>query len=415
MPPSILFVNRVYPPDPGATGQVLADLAAMLAAQGWVVTVVTGALGAGESSRMTADGVRLIRVPLPSGRGLRATGLQLVGLSRAVLAGSVPDVAVTMTDPPMLALLGPLLRRRGAATVHWCQDLYPALLPVVAARPLPEWMQEGLAWLSARALADHDRVVATGRCMAGRLGGLGVPEARLATIPNWPDPLIRADDPDGAVLRAQLGLRDRFLALYSGNFGRGHRFEGLLAAAERLQAAGSRIVFLLAGEGSRRAAVETEVARRRLDNVRLLPWRRRDALSAGLGAADVHIATLSEAAAGLMVPSKVYGALASGRPCLFLGPAESDVARLIAENGCGAVLHSGDGAGLAERLAALAADPLECRRLGARAVQAVAPWRLEGAMAAFSTLALEAQAARRRHGQPALPALPRALGGGDPG
>ncbi|NBC31976.1 MAG: glycosyltransferase [Alphaproteobacteria bacterium] len=405
MPPSILFVNRVYPPDPGATGQVLADLAAWLSAAGWAVTVIAGSRTGRADTGMTPDGVRLVRTPMPGGRSMRAGLAQLAGLSRAALAVPVPDIAVTMTDPPMLALLGPWLRHRGAATLHWCQDLYPALLPVLAVRRPPPALLTGLSWLAIRALNDHDRVLATGRCMAARMAGLGVSRERLATRPNWPDPLIRADDPGAAAVRSDLGLEGRFLALYSGNFGRGHVFDGMLEAAAILQAAGSPVVFGLAGDGSRRAAVEADVARRRLGNVRLLPRRDRSGLSAALGAADVHLASLTEAAAGLMIPSKVYGALASGRPCLFLGPEESEAARLIVEGGCGAVLPADDGAGLAARLAALAADPAHCRTLGSRAVAAVAPWRLERGAAAFSALALEAVEARSRR-SPARPALP---------
>lgn len=402
MPPSILFVNRVFPPDAGATGRVLADLAAALSAEGWAVTVVAGSRSGQASVCMTAEGVRLVRTPMPGGRRVPASLAQLAGLGRAALAVPVPDIAVTMTDPPMLALLGPLLRRRGAATLHWCQDLYPALLPVLTPRPPPLPLLAGLSWLGLRALKDHDRVVATGRCMAARLAALGLDAGRLATVPNWPDPLIRADDPGAVAVRRELGLEGRFVALYSGNFGRGHVFGGLLDAAEILQAAGSPIVFVLAGGGSRRGEVEAAVAGRRLGNVRLLAWRARSGLSAALASADVHLATLAEPGAGLMIPSKVYGALASGRPCLFLGPADSEAARLIAEGGCGAVLPSEDGAGLAAWLTALAGDPARCRVLGTRAAMAVAPWRLDRAAAAFAALAFEALDARR-HRLPARP------------
>ena len=213
---------------------------------------------------------------------------------------------------------------------------------------------------------------------------------RLAVIPNWPDPSIVADDPDAAALRDALGLAGRFVVLYSGNFGRGHAFGGILEAAEHLRDTGHPIVFVLAGQGSRRAEVADLVRRRRLETVRLLPPWDRSALSAALSLADVHIASLHEAAAGLMVPSKVYGALASGRPCIFLGPAESEVARVITETGSGIALPSTDGAGLAGHLADLAETPQHCRQLGARAAEAVAPFRLDRATKALSVLALEA-------------------------
>ena len=394
MAPSILFINRVFPPDAGATAQVLADLAVAMADQGWAVTVLAG--GHGEPGPdVTASGVRVIRTKVPPGRGPLDTVRQWAGLARAARALPCPDVAVTMTDPPMLALLGPWLRRCGAATVHWCQDLYPSLLPVLGRRRLPASARAGLDRLAARVVAGHDRVVATGRCMAARLVAAGLSGERLVTIPNWPDSAIRAHDPGGAAIRDGLGLNDRFVALYSGNFGRGHPFEGIIGAAERLQDRRSPVVVVLAGQGRRRTELAEAIDRRRLHNVRLLPWRDRATLSAALSAADVHLATLSDDAVGMMVPSKVYGALASGRPCLFLGPRESEVARLISRSGAGAVVPPADARGLAALLSALAADPARCRELGARAAAAVVPYRLPHAAGAFSALAWAAIDARR--------------------
>lgn len=387
MPSSILFVNRVFPPDPGASGQVLSDLAETLAARGWAVRVLAGGAPYPDGEQVTQGDVRVTRTPLPKGRGVVATLRQWQGLGRAALELPSPDVAVTMTDPPMLGLIGPWLRRRGAATIHWCQDLYPSLVPVLAGQVPPTWLRASLDWMAARALADYDRIVATGSCMAERLMSAGLPGDRLVTVPNWPDPGIRPDDPDGTSFRRAADLNDRFIVLYSGNFGRGHPFTGILGAAERLLNAGSPVMLVLAGDGSRRADVVEQVHRRRLDNVRLLPWCDRSQLSAALSAADVHLATLTDAASGLMVPSKVYGALASGRPCVFLGPRDSEVARLILRSGAGSVMPPTDASGLADLLTALAADPAGRHQLGVRAAAAVAPYHLTQAASAFAALA----------------------------
>jgi len=101
------------------------------------------------------------------------------------------------------------------------------------------------------------------------------------------------------------------------------------------------------GDGSRRAEIEAEAQRRGLENLRFLPPQPREVLSVSLSAADAHLVTMRAYLCGLVVPSKFYGVLASGRPCLFVGPDESEVARVIKESGAGRVLAPGDGAGLA--------------------------------------------------------------------
>ncbi len=385
MTPSILFLNRVYPPDSGASGRVLADLAGRFVAAGWQVTVVAGN---GPSDAITPGGIHLVRTAAAHGRGTAAIGRQLAALGAAALRLPRPDLAMTMTDPPLLALLGPLLRRRGTATVHWCHDLYPDLLPVLG-RPLPPPLPAALARAVRWAMAGHDAIVAIGRCMAARLGDGGIGHRRILTVPNWPDPVIVPNDPAAAALRAELGLRDRFIAMYAGNFGLAHRFAGLLAAAAALRDRRPDLAFVMAGDGARGGEVAAAVRRDGLHNVRLLPLQPRARLSALLGAADVHLATMASEAAGCMVPCKVYGALAAGRPCLLLGPDHGEAAELLVRSGAGAVLAPDDGAALAAWLQRLTEDAAARHAMAHRAPAAVAPYALDRAAAAFLHLGAE--------------------------
>ena len=87
--------------------------------------------------------------------------------------------------------------------------------------------------------------------------------------------------------------------------------------------------------------------RRSLSNVRFLPSQPASKLSESLSAADAHIVTMRPNLCGLVVPSKVYGVLAAGRPCLFVGPKDSEAARLILETGAGSVIESGNPSSLA--------------------------------------------------------------------
>jgi glycosyltransferase involved in cell wall biosynthesis len=134
--------------------------------------------------------------------------------------------------------------------------------------------------------------------------------------------------------------------MYSGNMGLAHPFDAVLDAAERLQETHEDVRFLFVGEGPRKADLQSQAKRRRLSNVSFLPFQPYEHLARSLSAADLHLVTMEPEAEGLVVPSKMYGALAAGRPALFLGPEKSEAARLVREQDCGAVLANPSGSSL---------------------------------------------------------------------
>jgi hypothetical protein len=94
--------------------------------------------------------------------------------------------------------------------------------------------------------------------------------------------------------------------------------------------------------------VQRQAAENGLTNVRFLTSQPGALISESLGAADLHLVTMQRGMSGLVVPSKFYGVLAAERPCLFVGPSDSEVSRVIREVGCGEVVGIGEGARLAE-------------------------------------------------------------------
>ncbi|UEM05627.1 glycosyltransferase family 4 protein [Skermanella rosea] len=389
--PSILFINRVFPPDRGATGRCLHDLAARFAARGWRVSVL--ACGAADAPSDAPEGVSVTRAgDRVGGSGPIGAG-HLSALHRLHRAASrIPrhDLVVTMTDPPMLAVLGPLLGRRwGCGVIHWSHDLYPDLLPVIGVR-LPWPTLSLLRRIATAALRRCDAVVAIGSCMADRLSGRGVPAQRIVTIPNWPDPVIRPIQRDGNPVRAALGLEGRFTVAYSGNFGLAHPLDAVLEAASSLAVTAPDIAVLLIGEGRGLPRVRRLLERDAPPNLRLLPLQPSSTLAASLGAADLHLAVMDRRAEGLLVPSKVSGALAAGRPCILLGPPGSAAARMLAENRCGAVLDPDDAEGLAAAILSHARDPAFHAAACERARATAASWSADRAADAFLKVAASA-------------------------
>ena len=345
---SVLFINRVYPPDEGATGQLLAELAEALAREGWSVTVLAAGGGKVDPRSSQRNGVTVHRVRgLPFTRAsLVRRALSYLSLYPALLwrALRLPrhDVTVTLTDPPLLLVLGPWIRlfKRGRL-VHWAQDVYPEVaeeLGVLRRRGLGARV---LRAFSSWSLRRHHHVVAVGRCMKERLLARGLPAEAVSVIPNWAVGF-------SSVPVAPVVAEGPLTVLYSGNFGLAHPFASIIEAVRKLDGAAAPVRFIFAGSGPRLGLVRDALASCR--NVEFRPPAPLEELATSLAGADVHLACMSEELLGLVVPSKIYGALAVGRPCVFLGPSPSEAARVFAESGRGVVLPPG---GSGESLAAL--------------------------------------------------------------
>ena len=161
-------------------------------------------------------------------------------------------------------------------------------------------------------------------------------------------------------------LTDKFVVGYSGNLGRAHEFETLLEAAG-LCGSDPDIAFLMIGGGAGMTALQRAVASRGLGNFRFLPLQPRESLGDTMAAADLHWLSLLPALEGLIVPSKLYGILAAGRPVLFIGDPDGEVARVIGPARAGLSVSIGQPAELAGQIAHLKSDPILREQMGENA------------------------------------------------
>lgn len=373
----IVLLNQYYAPDGSATAQILSDLGGGLARRGNEVLAICCNRNYADpssryASRETIDGVRVLRTPTTGfGRGSSLGRVAdylsyLIGAAWLLVFRARPDVVVSLSTPPMIAALGIVLARvRRARSVYWVMDVYPELafeLGVLRADSLTGRMFRALARFTLR---RSDCVAALGDTMAARLGSSA--ERAVDVVHTWADgEAIRPLGNDCNTLRREWGWSDRFVVLYSGNMGLAHEFSTVLDSAELLLDH-PRIRFAFVGGGPRRAEVEAEVRRRGLDNVEFRPYVPRESLGQSLTAGDVHLVTLRERMPGLLVPSKIYGILAAGRPTIYVGPGEGEIHEVIRSAECGSVLEPGDAEGLAAALVAYESDPQRTRDEGARA------------------------------------------------
>ncbi|MFI5458405.1 MAG: glycosyltransferase family 4 protein [Isosphaerales bacterium] len=374
----ILFINQYYWPDCASTAQHLTDLAESMAVRGFECHVLSSRSryqpGAPRPPRHEIhEGVHVHRVPATS-LGRRGTWARMTDYlsfyAGAVLkAVSLPrfDVVVTLTTPPLIGLIGSLLKRiRGTRHVYWSMDLHPDASLALRRMSPHSLFGRFLHRLSGFVYRRADRVVVLGPYMADRIAQKQVPPERIVTIPVWSRrdeiyPTPRAANP----LRKSLGLGDAFVAMYSGNLGLAHSFDEFLEAARRLRDR-TDIVFMFVGGGPRLGEIRAARERDLLTNVRLLDYVARDQLHTSLSLADVHLISMRPEMTGIVVPGKLYGVMAASRPAVFVGPEHCESADTIRSAGCGFAVKPGDVDGVIAALELLAADPTVGRRMGER-------------------------------------------------
>ncbi|MDO9011638.1 MAG: glycosyltransferase family 4 protein [Gallionella sp.] len=206
--------------------------------------------------------------------------------------------------------------------------------------------------------------VAIGERMALRIRDCGIDTNKVRVIANWVEgDVITPISPEINPLRLEWNLAGKFVVMYSGNMGRAHEFETILDAATLLQP-DTRFVFLFVGGGNQLGPLGLSVVSRGLTNAQFRPYQPRNQLGMSLSVGDVHLISLRPELEGLILPSKFYGVLAAGRPVVFVGAADGDIARQIGEANCGVVAEQGDARGLADLLRRLADAPLEAERMG---------------------------------------------------
>jgi glycosyltransferase involved in cell wall biosynthesis len=360
----VLAVNQFYPPDMSATSQLLGELCEDLVAAGHEVAVIAsqGTYRGGERlERRSVQGGVEVQRPWATSFGKASIAHRMADYSSfwatslsAALRARRPDVMLSLTTPPMIALgMASVARLRRIPLVTWVQDVYPEIAAQFGVLSATSAAYLGFRSSAAAAHRLTTRIVALSDGMAERLVAQGAARSALRTIPNWADgrlirPVAHEDNP----FRKQHGLEDRFVVMYSGNLGQGHDVATPIAAARMLERSSPRVLFLFIGEGARRAEAEQLAAD--LTNVRFLPYQRKTDLANSLSAADVHLVSLRQGLEGLLVPSKLYGALASGRPVCYVGPRECEVASVVRAHQLGTEARNGDAEHVAASVAGLA-------------------------------------------------------------
>jgi colanic acid biosynthesis glycosyl transferase WcaI len=376
----ILLLNLYYPPDTSATARMAAIVAEALAGR-HDVTVLCGRPSYDPTERHpwylfrreTLGRITILRVGSTAYARTRMRQRVINYLTYAALSVVralfvKTDIVLGMTDPPfegIVAAFVALLKRR--PFFYNIRDMYPDM--AVAGKLIhPGALARFWESLHRWALRRARRVIVLGEDMRDALIPKGVDAARIAIVRDGVEnPSAPLPPPDADVVAA---IRNgfRFVLVHAGNLGFSGAWEALVRAAREVEAEGLGLVFV--GDGAQRGQVQALAEGTK--NVRMLPFFPPSKIPSVLAAADAHVITVIRGLEGVVVPSKLYGVLAAGRPVLAVTPQESDVARIALRHGCGLAADPGDPAAIARTMRALASDPDQIRHMGERA-RAAAP------------------------------------------
>lgn len=378
----ILIYGINYAPELTGIGKYSAELAEWMAAHGHEVSVVTAppyypqwqvhdGYRAGRYRKETRRGVTVRRAPLwvPSRPGGVKRLIHLASFAVSSLpsllraAAGRPDVIVVV-EPALFCAPAAWLAARLCGARAWLHiqdyEVDAAFeLGLLKGAGLRALVKRGERWLMRR----FDRVSTISNRMLDLAVAKGVDADRAVLLPNWIDVNAITPRADSGDYRAELGIpADAVVALYSGNMGGKQGLQTLADVAQRL-AHDPRLWFVFCGQGPERAPLQAACAG--LQRVVFLNLQPAERLGALLNTADIHLLPQRAGAADLVMPSKLTGMLASGRPVVCGAAPGTELASVVTH--CGLLTPPEDAEAMAEAIRKLSCNAQVRETLGAAA------------------------------------------------
>jgi glycosyltransferase involved in cell wall biosynthesis len=371
------IVTQFYPPDYAATGQLIEELAVQLGQLGLLVQVFTGQPGYAFHHESAPAIEHLDRVAIKRSRATRIwskriRGKAVNGLLFCLRSGlhllktsSRGDILLVTTAPPFLPILGYLAYKSfGLPYVCLLYDLYPDVAVELNVVSRHHWLVRLWDSLNRHVWKNARQIIVLSPSMKDRVA-VKCPELidKITVIHNWADPNWIVPIAKHHNWFAQtFNLVDTFTVLYSGNMGRCHDMETILEAARLLQQEPIQFVFI--GNGAKRQAFRLQTSQLGLRNCQFLPYQNKENLPYSLTACDLSLVSVGLDMEGLVAPSKLYAALAVGRPVAVVCEQNSYLRAIVTDAHCGEAFSNGDATGLAAFIRRLAGDTQLVEQMG---------------------------------------------------
>lgn len=376
----ILYLSQYFPPEVGATQIRAYEMAHNWVRLGHQVTmiaeipnhpsgIIPPAYRGMLYQRENLDGIDVIRVWVRTSPVKNFLNRMLFYITY-MLTASAAGLIIARDHYDLIYASSPPLFVGGAALfLSWARriplvfevrDLWPESAVVLGELSNPR----AVAWATRLEEACYKRakkIVVVSQEIRQRLVERNVREDKIILIPNGSDTeLFEFNLSERERLKAELGLKNKFLALYAGNHGVAYALETLIEAARILESNPS-FHFLLVGEGPKKAALATMVQEYRLSNVTMLPEQSRELIPAFFSAADVVIIPVRNVNL-LMLPVKIFDAWACRRPIIL--SFEGEARQIMEAAQAGVFVPPEDPDALAKSLLALKAAPEDRKRMG---------------------------------------------------
>ncbi|MBS1841180.1 MAG: glycosyltransferase family 4 protein [Acidobacteria bacterium] len=375
----ILLLNLYFPPDTSATAKMAQTVVDALCKE-HDVTVVCGRPSYDPAERRgwrlwrtERNGrLRIVRVGSTAfprfnmkKRVINYLSYVLLAVPRALVVDC--DAVLAMTDPPFEGIVGAFVAMlKGRPYLYNIRDMYPDMAvggSIVEPGLLARIWEKMHRWALRRA----DCVIVLGEDMKNRILAKGIAEAKIEIVRDGTEISGDGSAPtlDIDVVRKIRG-EFRFVLLHAGNLGFYGAWGTLLSAAKKLTA--DNVGFVFVGEGAQRDTLASEAAD--IANVKFLPFFPGSKIPSVLAAPDAHLITVKRGLEGVVVPSKMYGILAAGKPIVAVASMETDVANLGLKQGFGMATDPDKPEELVDTIRALAADSNRAKQMGAAAKEA---------------------------------------------
>ena len=288
---------------------------------------------------------------------------------KAIMRVQRGDIVLVVTNPPLLPfIIEAVCRIKSAWCVLRIDDVYPEVLVATGIASSHNFGVRVLDYLTKRLYRRVDRITVVGRDM-GRLAQqkLGHEPINITVIPNWADVdlVVPSAKKDNRLLR-ELGLDEKFIVQCAGNMGRAQGIENMFIAIKLLKD-DNNIHFIFIGSGAKRKWMQDTLRNEQLDNVTLLDQRPRSDQVNFLNGSDIAMISLLPGMTGVGVPSRMYNAMAAGKPIMAITEIDSELAQVVNEEQIGWVVPPEQPTILAEAIVNARLQPDRLLQMGLRA------------------------------------------------
>lgn len=379
--PKIIIHSLIFSPDGVSTAYLYNDIALRFRDEGYDVVVVTTtphfnkvhealeqqplkprAFGVFYESNF--QGIRVQHVPQ---RKFSSTLLRIVGFIYwhvvsffLILAERKVDVILSPSPPLSIGLVNIVLAKlKGCKVVYNVQEIYPDLL--IESKGLRSSVLIALLkWVERMVYRHSDAVATIDQMFYQTIEPRFADPSRLHIIPNFVDTsLYRQLQPDELLAGTNIFEDTTALkVMYAGNIGHAQDWQTFVEVADAVR--DRNIRFYVIGEGVEKNDLESQIARRKLTNVFLLPYQPRETIPGLLSWSDVQFIFMHPSTEAHGFPSKVYTIMACARPLLVSSGEGTPIVHFLEGKQCAKVVTVGDAQERVEQLTGILANtPIE--------------------------------------------------------